>query len=197
MKKTNLFSRSALLTLSVAVLSMGCSKQQRQQEAAVNGQQASAAAPTARVITATGGSFSVLTYNIADLPQALSSAPTPRDSSTAQIGRLINAYDVVHVQEDFNYHAYLYDYGNVHPYRTATSGGAGIGDGLNSLSYFPISDFSRTTWNTRINENALTPKGFTFCRLQIATGVYIDFYNLHTNACGGGNGRYEWPLYKG
>src|SRR5581483_8603985 len=146
MKKTNLFSRFAWLTLSAAFLSMGCSKQQKE-EAAGHGQPVTAAAPTARVITATGGSFSVLTYNIAGLPQALSSAPTPRDSSTAQIGRLINAYDVVHVQEDFNYHAYLYDYGNLHPYRTATSGGAGIGDGLNSLSYFPITDFSRTTWN--------------------------------------------------
>jgi len=181
MKKTNLFSRFAWLTLSAAFLSMGCSKQQKE-EAAGHGQPVTAAAPTARVITATGGSFSVLTYNIAGLPQALSSAPTPRDSSTAQIGRLINAYDVVHVQEDFNYHAYLYDYGNLHPYRTATSGGAGIGDGLNSLSYFPITDFSRTTWNKRINENALTPKGFSFCRLRIAEGVYIDFYNLHTNA---------------
>ena len=182
MKKSNLFSRLALLTLSVVFLSIGCSKQQQKQEPAVNEQRVSAAAPTARVITATGGSFSVLTYNIAGLPQILSSAPAPRDSSSAQIGRIINAYDVVHVQEDFNYHAYLYDYGNAHPYRTATSGGAGLGDGLNSLSYFPISDFSRITWNKRINENALTPKGFSFCRLRIAEGVYIDFYNLHTNA---------------
>jgi len=177
MKRTNLFF--VLLALSVTIFS--CSKQQ-QQEQTVNGQNASATAPTARVITATGGSFSVMTYNIAGLPQLLSSAPSPRDSSTALIGRLINSYDVVHVQEDFNYHAYLYDYGNVHPYRTATSGGAGIGDGLNSLSYFPISDFARITWNKRINENALTPKGFSFCRLRISEGVYIDFYNLHTNA---------------
>jgi len=177
MKKTNLFF--ILLALSVTIFS--CSKQQ-QQEQAVNGQNASATAPAARVITATGGSFSVMTYNIAGLPQLLSSAPSPRDSSTALIGRLINSYDVVHVQEDFNYHAYLYDYGNVHPYRTATSGGAGIGDGLNSLSYFPISDFARITWNKRINENALTPKGFSFCRLRLSEGVYIDFYNLHTNA---------------
>jgi endonuclease/exonuclease/phosphatase family metal-dependent hydrolase len=182
MKKTNLFSSSILLAILVA-FSIGCSKQQQTQESTANGQTATGAAtPTARVVTSTGGNFSVLTYNIAGLPQILSSAPTPRDSSTALIGRLINAYDVVHVQEDFNYHAYLYDKGNVHPYRSATSGGAGIGDGLNSLSYFPFTDFVRITWNKRINENALTPKGFTFCRLRIAEGVYIDFYNLHTNA---------------
>jgi endonuclease/exonuclease/phosphatase family metal-dependent hydrolase len=183
MKKTNLFSRLPLLTLPLFLLFMGCSKQQQTQEPAVNVQQAAVASTgNTRVITATGGSFNVLTYNVAGLPQLLSSAATPRDSSTAQIGRLINAYDVVHVQEDFNYHAYLYDYGNAHPYRSSTSGGAGFGDGLNSLSWFPFTDFTRITWNKRINENALTPKGFTFCRTRIAEGVYIDFYNLHTNA---------------
>jgi len=183
MKKTNLFVRPLMLTLPLFFLFMACSKQQQTRESFANAQQAAAGSTSnARVITATGGSFNVLTYNVAGLPQLLSSASTPRDSSTAQIGRLINAYDVVHVQEDFNYHAYLYDYGNMHPYRTPTSGGAGFGDGLNTLSWFPFEDFARITWNKRINENALTPKGFTFCRTRIAEGVYIDFYNLHTNA---------------
>lgn len=178
MKRPNVFFQ--LLVLAVSVVTASCSKQSIQTEPtlAAGNDVRKATATT----TATGGTFNVLTYNIAGLPQILSSASTPRDSSTSLIGRLINAYDIVHVQEDFNYHAYLYDKGNVHPYRSATSGGAGIGDGLNSLSYFPMTDFTRVTWNKRINENALTPKGFTYCRYRVAEGVYIDVYNLHTNA---------------
>lgn len=181
MKKT---IRLAFLALSLVFLSVACSKQHQKMEPAVDQQNAAGAVatPTARLITPTGGNFSVLTYNIAGLPEIFSSATTPRAESTTLIGQLINSYDVVHVQEDFNYHAYLYDNGNAHPYRTPTSGGAGFGDGMNSLSYFPISDFTRITWNKRINENALTPKGFSFSRLRISEGVYIDFYNLHTNA---------------
>ncbi|BAV07832.1 jacalin-like lectin [Filimonas lacunae] len=173
-------SRLLALAMAMPFAFTSCSKQQQpaQQEAAA----VTAGLSAARTINATNGNFNVLTYNVAGLPQILSSASTPRDSSTSQIGRLINNYDIVHVQEDFNYHAYLYDKGNAHPYRSTTSGGAGIGDGLNSLSYFPMTDFTRVTWNTRINENALTPKGFTYCRYRIAEGVYVDVYNMHTNA---------------
>ena len=48
------------------------------------------------------------------------------------------------MQEDFNYHANLYAADN-HPYRTATSGGAGIGSGLNTLSeaWYDGDDFER------------------------------------------------------
>ncbi|MBK3572176.1 endonuclease, partial [Streptomyces sp. MBT62] len=77
------------------------------------------------------GSFSTLTYNVAGLPEILSSASTPRESSTTAIGQRIAPYDIVNVEEDFNYHAYLYAADTAHAYRTPTSGGAGIGSGLN------------------------------------------------------------------
>ncbi|MFC4507491.1 MULTISPECIES: jacalin-like lectin [Streptomyces] len=131
------------------------------------------------------GSFSVLTYNVAGLPEWLSSASTPRDTSTTEIGRRIAPYDIVNVQEDFNYHAYLYST-DTHPYRTATSGGAGIGSGLNTVSdhAWDGDDFERVGWNDcQIDSgDCLTPKGFTFMRERLAEGVYVDFYNLHTNA---------------
>jgi len=93
-------------------------------------------------------------------------------------------YDMIHVQEDFNYHADIYATDD-HPYRTATSGGAGVGSGLNSLSNFDWVDFTRTKWDTcsdASGDDCLTPKGFTFMRGIIDDGVYIDFYNLHTDA---------------
>ncbi|MGY4928922.1 jacalin-like lectin [Streptomyces sp. 900105755] len=131
------------------------------------------------------GTFSVLTYNVAGLPEGLSSAPTPRDTSTTEIGKRIAPYDIVNVQEDFNYHAYLYAT-DTHPYRTATSGGAGIGSGLNAVSNYDWDedDFERVGWNScQIDSgDCLTPKGFTFMRERLAEGVYVDFYNLHTNA---------------
>jgi hypothetical protein len=140
------------------------------------------AAPAA---AAGSGTFSVLTYNVAGLPESLSSASTPRDTSTTEIGRRIAPYDIVNVQEDFNYHAYLYST-DTHPYRTATSGGAGIGSGLNTVSDYAWDgdDFERVGWNScqLDSGDCLTPKGFTFMRERLAEGVYVDFYNLHTNA---------------
>ncbi|MEV4561816.1 endonuclease [Kitasatospora sp. NPDC049285] len=141
-------------------------------------------APAAQA-TGEGGSFSVLTYNVAGLPQVLSSASTDRQSSTTAIGSRLAPYDVVNVQEDFNYHAALYA-ADSHPYRTATSGGAGIGSGLNTLSglAYDTDDFERVKWrDCQLDSgDCLTPKGFTFTRTRLAEGVYVDFYNLHANA---------------
>lgn len=84
----------------------------------------------------------------------------------------------------FNYHAYIYATDD-HPYRTATSGGAGIGSGLNTLANFDWIDFAREKWDTcsdASGSDCLTPKGFTFMRLIVEEGVYIDFYNLHADA---------------
>ncbi|MBD0693398.1 endonuclease [Streptomyces sp. CBMA123] len=146
--------------------------------------QAVTAPPSAQVAPA-AGSFSALTYNVAGLPQAVNSASTERQSSTTAIGGRLAPYDIVHVQEDFNYHAALYA-ADSHPNRTATSGGAGIGSGLNTLSRlgYDTDDFERVKWNDcRLDSgDCLTPKGFSFMRTRLAEGVYTDFYNLHTNA---------------
>ena len=135
--------------------------------------------------TTDGGAFSVLSYNVAGLPEGISSAPTPRQSATTAIGQRLGPYDLVHVEEDFNYHAALYA-ADSHPYRTPTSGGAGIGSGLNTLSALPYDgdDFERVHWNScQVDSgDCLTPKGFTFMRTRLTEGVYVDVYNLHTNA---------------
>ena len=135
----------------------------------------------------TGGSFSVLSYNVDGLPQILQDGRFPGGNPplyTPYIGAKVIPYDIVNVQEDFNSHAALYA-ADTHPYRTATSGGAGVGSGLNTMSNFPFSDdIDRVTWtNLSLEEaNSLTPKGFTWLRLRIAEGVYIDYYNLHANS---------------
>lgn len=127
------------------------------------------------------GKFSVITYNVAGLPQIISSAVTSRASSIAEIGKRLNDYDIVHVQEDFNYNTELYG-GNSHPYRSKSMGPIPFGDGLNTLSKFPISNVERVEWTDCAGADCLTSKGFTRSRVQIAHQVYIDFYNVHANA---------------
>ncbi|MFG2121176.1 jacalin-like lectin [Streptomyces sp. NPDC048710] len=136
-------------------------------------------ASTGTAQAAASGTFNVLTYNVAGLPEGLSSSHPA--TNTPLISPRLAGYDIVNVQEDFNYHAALYA-GDNHPYRTATSGGAGIGDGLNTLSKYPFEDFERVKWNDCTGTNCLTPKGFTLARLRLAEGVFVDLYNLHPNA---------------
>lgn len=146
--------------------------------------------------TNTAGQFSVLSYNIDGLPQIIQSIDDglfnfhPRNPGghpglyTPIIGVKAGDYDIVNVQEDFNSHNALYKT-DKHPYRTKTSGGAGFGSGLNTLSRFTfVDDVVRVTWNTRnsTDGNNLTPKGFTLQHVRLAEGVYLDVYNLHTCA---------------
>ncbi|KAI0539220.1 endonuclease/Exonuclease/phosphatase [Xylaria digitata] len=137
---------------------------------------------------ATSGSFNVLTMNVAGLPAILNGNEVPGDKTTnsALIGSKFaaNGYDLIHAQEDFNYHAYIYG-SDTHPYRTATSGGVPFGSGLNSLSNYDWVDFTRVKWDECSNASGadcLTPKGFTFMRLKLSDGAYVDAYNVHTDA---------------
>ncbi|KAF8758666.1 Jacalin-like lectin domain [Rhizoctonia solani] len=112
--------------------------------------------------------------NVAGLPEILNGNGESGDKTT----------NTMLIGQDFNYHATLYQY-DTHPYRTATSGGVPFGSGLNTLSSYNWIDFSRIKWDTCSNaseSDCLTPKGFTFMRLRIDEGVYIDFINLHADA---------------
>ncbi|EFQ35332.1 endonuclease/Exonuclease/phosphatase [Colletotrichum graminicola] len=137
---------------------------------------------------ATSGDLTILSMNVAGLPQFLQNNEVPGDKTTNSktIGTLFSAYnyDIINVQEDFNYHAYIYQTDR-HAYRTATSGGVPFGSGLNTLSNYNWVDFERVKWNTcsdASSNDCLTPKGFTFMRVRLDEGVYVDVINLHTDA---------------
>jgi hypothetical protein len=131
---------------------------------------------------ASSGSFSTLTYNIAGLPEGISSAPSPRQPATQLISCYVSQFDIVNVQEDFNYHAALYDTCNNHAFRSPTSGGVAFGSGLNTLSRFWYDDWQRVKWNACHGVDCFTPKGFTLARVRLAEGVTVDVYNLHAQA---------------
>jgi hypothetical protein len=102
------------------------------------------------------GSFNILSYNVAETPTAYNGSS---DAHSKVISCYIRQFNIVNVQEDFLWHAALYDTCDNHPYRTPTSGTAGIGDGLNTLSSFAFDDLDRVTWTNRADSDALTPKG--------------------------------------
>ncbi|KAF2708368.1 mannose-binding lectin [Pleomassaria siparia CBS 279.74] len=135
----------------------------------------------------TTGTFNILTLNVAGLPAILNDNDVPGDKTvnTGLIGQYFSIYNysLIHVQEDFNYHAALYA-ADDHPYRTATSGGVPLGSGLNTLSNFDWVDMERTKWDTcsASGGDCLTPKGFTFMRVKVSEGVWVDAYNIHTDA---------------
>ncbi len=133
-----------------------------------------------KTATNTEGSFTVLTYNVAGLPEGFNADQHPTRHMW-QISPLLNDYDVVNVQEDFNYHHLLIK-DEHHPYRSNFMAPVPFGDGLNMFSNYPFTGFKRTKWNSCLGTDCLTPKGFTFCTLELSAGVYVDLYNVHCNA---------------
>ncbi|KAI5790278.1 Endonuclease/exonuclease/phosphatase [Geopyxis carbonaria] len=129
------------------------------------------------------GAFSLLSYNVAGLPAALSSSDPAEN--TPYISARLAPFSIVGVQEDFNYHAALYA-SDTHAFRTPTSGGAGLGSGLNILSDYAYTDLARTGWDDcSLNSgDCLTPKGFLSVRLSVGAGAWVDVYTLHTDAGG-------------
>ncbi|KAJ5175112.1 mannose-binding lectin [Penicillium canariense] len=138
--------------------------------------------------TTPSGKFTALSCNVAGLPEILQSNDVngSKTENAGEIGTYFAeyGYDIINLQEDFNYHAYIYATDD-HAYRTATSGGAGIGSGLNTVSNYEWVDFTREKWTTcsdASGSDCLTPKGFTLMRWNPSDGVYIDFYNIHADA---------------
>lgn len=123
--------------------------------------------------------ISVITYNVAGLPQIISSSNPVL--YTTEIGKLLNEFSIVQVQEDFCYHDSLL-LNNTHPYRTETTGCVPGGDGLNTFSVFPIANVERVPWDDCTGADCLTPKGFSYSQISFPGGGVIDFYNLHCNA---------------
>ena len=123
------------------------------------------------------GSFSALSYNVAGLPNGISSSQ-PLLYSTL-ISPHLNDFDIVHLQEDFCYHDSVILYNN---HRSRTEDVPCIGDGLNTLTNFHIRVFESVKWNDCTGADCLSAKGFSYSKIVIEEGITIDFYNIHCNA---------------
>ncbi len=139
------------------------------------------------------GSFSLLTYNVAGIPNGLSGS-TP-EVNNALISPRLNAFDLVLVQEDFGFHADLVsqiDHAHQSVKDTSDRPPAtfGLGDGLNRFSRSPFTDHQRTTWTDCFGllsnaSDCLAPKGFSYARHEVESGAFVDVYNLHAEAGSG------------
>ncbi len=128
------------------------------------------------------GQLSLLTYNVAGLPEIISAAESSRAASMKSISERINAFDIVNVQEDFYYHRELYNGGNMHRYRTREKQAIPFGDGLNTLSKYPVLNVERVEWTDCYGADCYAAKGFLYTRIEIAQGLFIDVYNIHATA---------------
>ncbi len=144
----------------------------------------------------TSGTFTSLTYNVAGLPQGINPDQFP-ERNTPIISPLLNAYDVVLVQEDFGIytdvlradvdHEFVTDPhpgpGELNPIARE---GAAVGDGLNILSRLPIGALDRVPWTGCGDASAdcLALKGFAATTLTLAEDVTVALYTLHMEAGG-------------
>jgi len=158
---------------------------------------------------AMSGEFSLLNYNVAGLPDALSGSNP--EVNMPLIAPLLNGYDVVLVQESWEtpdpnplaplrvYHEILRA-GSEHPYASISKTnpigsdpsrpGAILSDGLNQFGRYPFAPVPlREPWAGCDNSAAdcLALKGFSMSRMTFAPGVEVDVYNFHMEAGGNAN----------
>jgi Endonuclease/Exonuclease/phosphatase family len=174
-------------------------------------------APPAAALAATdeqaseepSGQFTALTYNVAGLPAELSGSEP--DVNTELISPLLNAYDLVLVQESWInpdppipglevFHEVLVSQAT-HPYLSDPAPPplgsdprrpeALVSDGLNRMSRFPFGELTRVMWDNCFGgadtsdggaADCLSQKGFSVATTTIAPGVEVDVYNLHGEA---------------
>lgn len=126
------------------------------------------------------GEINALTYNVAGLPEGINPDQHPTKHMQL-VSPLLNAYNVVNVQEDFYYHDSLYKYITL-PYKSTYVAESGLGDGLNCVSTIPFIDYTRIAWTDCNGTDCFTPKGFTYSRLRFNKDVFVDLYNILCNA---------------
>ena len=141
------------------------------------------------------GSFSVLCYNVAGLPDISFITGGERDVPGNQraIGRYVNEnkYDIFATQEDFGYHSDLVaGLTGAYAYQTFHHGGVPTGDGTNTFTRaFPMYNERHIKWNSLYGvaddgADEFSEKGVTYTVIELAPGVYVDFYNIHADAYG-------------
>ncbi|HUT53706.1 MAG TPA: endonuclease/exonuclease/phosphatase family protein [bacterium] len=143
-------------------------------------------APCLKGAAPRSGSFTILTYNVAGLPEGISQSHPLWYSK--MISPRLSAFDIVVVQEDFVYGRDLRSQDD-HPYYSGRSRSGIFGDGLARFSRFPMGAVEHAAWEAchghlDSGSDCLTPKGFSVAAHELAPGVFLEVYNLHFDAGG-------------
>lgn len=127
----------------------------------------------------------MINYNVAGMPGFDGKGSSNHKAIANYI--VENDFDIVAVQEDFAYNKSLVNSLEGFDYFTNHAGSIPGGDGLNIFTdNMPIYNEKRVQWDMAYGSIAegdlLTPKGFIHTVIEVADGVYIDFYNIHADA---------------
>ena len=138
------------------------------------------------------GVLNLAAYNVSGIPligNFQGSAYTTTKERAKLIGQLLNTLDVdfIGVEEDFNGHKYLAEQMTDYPYRSETSGGVVIGQGLNIFSDHKLYNINRVNWDVEYGKlsgssDALSNKGFIHSVMELKEGVYINVIVVHMDA---------------
>lgn len=138
------------------------------------------------------GTLHMLAYNVSGIPLVgdfQGSVVTTTADRAAKLGALLNETqaDFISVEEDFNAHDRLAKQMTAYPYRSFTSGGLLLGQGLNVFSRRPVYNLQRVNWRTEFgtlsgSADALANKGFLYALMELEDGVYIHVITLHCDA---------------
>lgn len=152
------------------------------------------------------GTLNCINYNVAGLPIPPSETSDGKDAfaDSFLVGMTLNNlnYDIVAIQEDFNYDMYLRDQMTNYPntydergnvldrHQTDHSGGVPLGDGMNIFSKYSLYNCKREAWKVSAGilddgSDELTYKGIQVTTIEVAKGYYVDIYNVHMDAYGG------------
>ena len=208
-----------LVVLSGITSVLGCSTSEKTDEPSNNaeadggGSAGIGGASDSSPATPLSGEFDALTYNVAGLPEGLSSSNP--SVNTPYISPLLNDYDLVVVQEDWLtpdpnpfegslevYHDLLAAEA-LHPYQSVPAPlplgsiperpEALVSDGLNEFSMFEFGELTRVAWEGCFGgidtsdggaADCMATKGFSVATHVLETGVEVDVYNLHGEAGG-------------
>lgn len=135
----------------------------------------------------------IANFNVAGLPDVANwLGQNDNDISDNQetIGKYLTdgGFDIVAVQEDFTYHDYLTGAMSGYNYQTIHSGSFLGGDGMNIFTRnIPVYNETRYGWKERSGvfedgADDLSEKGILYSVLEVADGVYVDFYDIHADA---------------
>jgi endonuclease/exonuclease/phosphatase family metal-dependent hydrolase len=139
--------------------------------------------------SASARSLSVVTYNVAGLPEGISASHPTRNLPL--IGARLHEFDLALVQEDFAYADLLRkDLKLPYASRAFERGERyDFGDGLSQFAKLAFSEPERIPWAschgiTGFYFDCLTPKGVSFTRMRLTADDSVDVYNLHMDAGG-------------
>jgi len=210
LRRRLLFTLSPLFAL--ALVAGACSSDDGGGESSSGSSASTGSDTTAPADEGASGAFTYLTYNVAGLPQEVSSENP--EEHIPLISPLLEPYDLVVTQEDFdwwtedleefdfvNYHDRLRA-DTTHEFVTAQHPGPAavgidgsdpdrplpsVGDGLGILSRFPLSDEVRVPWDhcrglIDSASDCLAMKGFMVATAELDDGLEIDVYTLHAEA---------------